>query len=404
MRCILLFSLFFLVACDGGGGGGGVIVNPPDPPPPDPDPVALELQQVFTGLTFSAPMAMLQAPGDPDHWYMVERAGLVWRFQAIDGVTTRTLYTDISNRVSTAGEGGLLGMAFHPQYDINRRLFLSYTAPGLPLESRLSELTAADDGLTADSVTEAPLLTVQQDASNHNGGHIAFGPDGFLYFGLGDGGGANDPNDRAQDTTNLLGAMLALDIDAFQPYTWPASNPFSSNPVCVQGFGSADCPEIHSWGLRNPWRFSFDRDSGELWLGDVGQGDWEEINIMDVGANYGWPTREGAHCNPNLFLDDNDCDPTGLTDPVAEYSHNIGNSITGGYIYRGSAIAGLNGHFLFGDFITGRIWRLVDGAAGLELEEMIDSDLSIVSFAEESDGTLYVLDVNGGIYRIVSAN
>ena len=400
MRYILLISLSVLVACGGGGGGG----NRPGPPP-EPDPLVLELQQVFAGLSFSAPMAMLQAPGDPDHWYVVERAGRVWRFQAIDGVTNRTLVTDISDRVSTAGEGGLLGMAFHPDFSLNGRLFLSYTGTAGPvLESRLSEFTSTDGGLTAEPVTEAILLTVLQDQANHNGGHIAFGPDGFLYFGLGDGGGANDPLDRAQDTTNLLGAMLALDIDAFQPYTFPATNPFSANPVCTQGLGSAGCPEIYAWGLRNPWRFSFDRVTGDLWLGDVGQGDWEEIDIIEVGNNYGWPIREGAHCNPNVYPDDDSCDSTGLTDPVAEYSHDIGRSITGGYVYRGSAIPDLVGQYLFGDFITGRIWRLVDNGAGFDLEEMIDSGLSIASFAEQSDGTLYVLDIGGGIYRIVSAN
>ena len=156
MRSILLISLCFLLACDGGGGGGGVIVNPPDPPPPDPAPVALELQQVFTGLTFNAPMAMLQAPGDPDNWYVIERAGLVWRFQAIDGITNRTLVTDISARVSTSGEGGLLGMVFHPDFELNGRLFLSYTGTAGPiLESRLSEFTSTDGGLTVDPVTEA---------------------------------------------------------------------------------------------------------------------------------------------------------------------------------------------------------------------------------------------------------
>lgn len=396
MRRILLIPFCFLVACGGGGGNG-----PGFSPPPGPEPVAIDLVQVFAGLSFSAPVAMLQAPGDPNHWYVVEREGRVWRFEAIDGTVNRTLFTDISSRVSTSGEGGLLGMAFHPQFDINGRVFLSYTGI-LPFESRLSEFTSTDGGLTADPVTEAILLTVLQDAGNHNGGHIAFGPDGFLYMGLGDGGGANDPLDRAQDTTNLLGAMLALDIDAFQPYTFPASNPFSANPVCTQGFGAAGCPEIHAWGLRNPWRFSFDSLTGELWLGDVGQGDWEEINIIEVGNNYGWPIREGANCNPTLFPAD-DCDVTGLTDPVAEYSHDIGQSITGGYVYRGTSITGLVGNYVFGDFITGRIWRLVEDAGAYTVEELLDTELNIVSFAEEDDGTLYVIDIAGGIYRIVNA-
>lgn len=344
-------------------------------------------------------MAMVQPPGDPTTWYLIERAGRVWRFAASDTVDTAALVLDISARVSTEGEGGLLGIAFHPGFADNGRVFLSYTAPLAPLESRLSEFLSLDAGLTFAADSERIVLTVLQDSGNHNGGHIAFGSDDRLFFGMGDGGGSNDPRERAQDTTNLLGAMLRIDVDDGQPFGIPDGNPFAGNPPCSQGFGSGDCPEIYAWGLRNPWRFSFDRDSGDLWLGDVGQDDWEEIDVVRAGENYGWPVREGAHCNPNLF--NAGCDSQGLVDPVAEYDHSLGQSITGGYVYRGTEIANLAGSYVFGDFVNGRIWRLVDDGGSLSLAELIDSDLRIVSFAEAADGELYVLDLEGGIYRLV---
>ena len=344
-------------------------------------------------------MAMAQPPGDPSAWFLIERSGRVWRFDASDTVDAVSLVIDISAQVSGAGEGGLLGIALHPGFADNGRVFLSYTAPLAPLESRVSEFLSLDGGLALAADSERIVLTVLQDAGNHNGGHVAFGPDGMLYFGLGDGGGSNDPRGRAQDTTNLLGAMVRIDVDGGQPFGIPDDNPFAGNAPCIQGFGADDCPEIYAWGLRNPWRFSFDRGNGDLWLGDVGQDDWEEIDVVRAGENYGWPIREGANCNPNLF--NAGCESAGLVDPVAEYDHSLGRSITGGYVYRGTEIDNLAGSYVFGDFANGRIWRLVDAGGSLSLEELIDSELRIVSFAEAADGELYVLDLEGGIFRLV---
>jgi glucose/arabinose dehydrogenase len=417
LSCWLLACLV-LAAC--GGGGNGSSSQTPEPPgeseepppesdgaPPDSDgeisrpDVAIE--RAYPGLTFNQPIAMLQAPGAPGSWFLLERGGRLWRFGNQDDVTTRSLVADLSGRVSTDGEGGALGIAFHPQFATNGRVFVSYTAPGSPLESRLSEFISSDGGESLNAAGERFLLTVPQDYSNHNGGHIAFGPDGFLYFGLGDGGSANDPLGRAQDTTNLLGAMLRIDVDTGDPYGIPGTNPFAGNPLCVQGFGGGNCPELYAWGLRNPWRWSFDSGSGALWLADVGQNAWEEINLIERGGNYGWPVREGAHCNPNLGSDS--CSSEGFIDPVAEYGHELGSSVTGGYVYRGSRIPALSGSYVFADFVSGRIWRLEQAGAGFNLDELLRVSSGIVSFAQDAEGELYLLNLSGGgIHRLIEAD
>jgi glucose/arabinose dehydrogenase len=230
---------------------------------------------------------------------------------------------------------------------------------------------------------------------------MAFGQDGNLYIGFGDGGGGGDPNERAQDTSRLLGSIVRLDVDVAPPnqYAIPATNPFSSNAICVNGVGMMPCPEIYAWGFRNPWRFSFDRQTGELWVGDVGQAAWEEIDRVDLGMNYGWDEREGAHC----FEPSSGCS-TNNVDPITEYAHGSGDiSVTGGFVYRGTAIPDLQGFYVFGDFGSGRIWGVpatsVQGTAPLELD---DTTLSISSFAEGVNGELYVLNYGAGeIYQIV---
>ncbi len=394
-------TLSLLLAACGGGGGDSVTVNVPAPEPtPAPEPLAVATERAFPGLSFEAPMAMVPLPGEPDQWFLIERAGRLLRFDDRQDASSAEVVLDIRDRVSATGEGGLLGLALHPDFVTNGRLFLSYTAPGAPLESRIAEFVSVDGGQSFAADSEQIRLTVLQDASNHNGGHMAFGPDGFLYLGLGDGGGSNDPNGRAQDTGNLLGAMLRLDVDVPTGYAIPTDNPFAGNADCVQGFGAADCPEIFAWGLRNPWRWSFDSATGDLWLGDVGQGDWEEINRIEVGRNYGWPIREGANCNPNLGGDP--CDATGLTDPIAEYPHELGRSVTGGFVYRGGGIPALAGSYVFGDFTSGTVWRLDEDN---DLEELFDSDWRLVSLAEDAAGELYVIDLaGGGVHRLVDAN
>lgn len=356
-------------------------------------------QRVFDQVSFSSPTAMLQAPGDSARWFVVEQAGLVRVFDNDQSVAQSDVdvFVDITARVTSGGERGLLGMAFHADFATNNQVYLSYTG-GATLTSFVSRFVFDPVSGNLDASSEAIILTVPQDFSNHNGGDIAFGPSGYLFVGFGDGGSGGDPNDRAQDTTNILGSMVRIDIDSASPYAIPPTNPFSSNPNCVNGTGAMSCPEIYAWGLRNPWRFSFDSQTGELWVGDVGQYAWEEIDRMELGMNYGWDDREGAHCfEPTVGCS------TNSVDPITEYDHSVGNSVTGGYVYRGSAIPELGGYYVFADFGSGRIWAIPSSSQqGVAPLEVIDTSLSISSFAQGLNGELYVLDYGGGgIYQIV---
>ena len=355
----------------------------------------MTVEPAFPSLpSFAAPILLLQAPGDDTRWFVVEQGGVVREFAASAQADTASVFMDISARVLAGGEGGLLGLAFHPDVANNGRLFASYTAGG-PFRSVLSEFAIDGNGLV-DTGSERIIYEVDQPEGNHNGGHIAFGPDGFLYWALGDGGGAGDPGENGQDPTNVLGTIVRLDVNGAQPYAIPPDNPFASNSNCVDGFGQMSCPEIFAYGLRNPWRFSFDRQLGVLWAGDVGQGNWEEIDRVELGMNYGWDEREGAHC----FEPATGCSLMNV-DPVTEYDHTVGFSVTGGYVYRGAAFSALQGQYLFGDFVTGRIWRVAaDAAIGTAPTELADTDLSIASFAEGLDGELFVVDYDGAIFRI----
>jgi glucose/arabinose dehydrogenase len=388
-------AMVFLASCGGGGSSDGSQVAPPPPPPP----VAIQLEQAFTSLpAFHQPLALMQAPDDDSRWYVVERTGLVHVFDNDANVSASGVVIDLSAVVDSGpGEAGLLGMAFHPDFRANGQVFLSFTRPGLI--SYVSRFASGDGGATLDPASEQVVLTLPQPFDNHNGGNVAFGPDGMLYVGFGDGGSGDDPDNHGQDTADILGAIVRVDVDGGSPYAIPPDNPFAGNPVCTQGFGQEACPEIFAYGLRNPWRWSFDVDTGDLWVGDVGQGEWEEIDLVTSGGNYGWRIREGAHCHIPP-----DCDPTGLIDPIAEYDHNEGSAVTGGYVYRGAAIAGLEGAYLYADSGSGRIWALEDdGAGGRESRELLDTDLRIVSFGQANDGELYVVDFDdGGIYRIVA--
>jgi glucose/arabinose dehydrogenase len=391
-------AVLLLQAC--GGGGGSSSSQPPPVVTPPPEPPAIETESVFSALSFDRPVALLQAPGDDSRWFVAEQRGVVWTFDNDPATDTASVFVDVSTVVTSGGETGLLGMAFDPDFRANGEVYLSYTgSPGRVLTSVIARYRSIDGGLTLDPSSEEVLLQVIQDFSNHNGGNIAFGADGFLYAGLGDGGSANDPNDRAQDTTNLLGAMLRIDVKGGSPYAIPADNPFAGNAPCTQGFGGAPCPEIFAYGLRNPWRWSFDSLTRQLWLGDVGQADWEEVNVIEVGGNYGWRIREGAHCNDNVQPN---CDTAGLTDPVWEYDHSLGQSITGGIVYRGRSITGLDGFYLFGDFVSGRVWALpVDGSAAAT--EVLDSGLSVSAFAQDVASEAYIVDYSGGLYRIIAS-
>jgi len=272
-------------------------------------------------------------------------------------------------------------------------VFLNYTAfssaSPANLRTTISRFTSADGGATLDLASEQVLLTIEQPFENHNGGGVAFGPDGLLYLGLGDGGSAGDPSGNAQNPARLLGKLLRIDVDSGTPYAIPPSNPFAS------GGGRG---EVYAFGLRNPWRFSFDRATGALWLADVGQNTWEEVDIIVSGGNYGWSPREGTHCYPPGTLS---CAGPYL-DPVVEYSHAEGASITGGYVYRGAALPRLAGHYVYGDFGSGHIWAVP--AAGPYTPVQIAQGNAISSFGEDAAGELYVADLaTGQVSKLVAA-
>jgi uncharacterized repeat protein (TIGR03806 family) len=352
----------------------------------------------FTSLSFSSPVAMLQAPGDASRWFVVEQGGAVRKFDVANPAVAT--FVDITSQVRSGGEMGLLGMAFHPDFPTDPRVFLSYTTGTNPLVSHISSFVTRDGGATLDATSEQILLTVNQPEENHNGGNIAFGPDGDLYIGFGDGGGGGDQHGNpgnGQRLTTLLGKMLRIDVDSAAPYAIPPTNPFAQNAACpAEGRTSGECPEIYAWGFRNPWRWSFDRASGELWVADVGQNLWEEVDQVTLGGNYGWRCREGAH-DFNM----SGCSG-GYIDPVAEYDHTLGNSITGGYVYRGTQATALAGHYLFADFGSGRIWAWIpeNAATPRQPTQLLDTGLNIASFGEGNDGELYVVNYGGTLHRI----
>ena len=354
---------------------------------------SLRLQRVLPAHGNLAPTNMVQAKNG--EILTAFQAGRILWFEKTalngsDAVAVLELF-DIRERVSDRGsEEGLLGLALDPGND--RHLYVYYSAAD-PRRSMVSRFAYDLPSREIDPDTELIILEVEQPYSNHNGGQIAFGPDGYLYIGLGDGGSAGDPLGNGQDTSTLLGSILRIDVsDAApgRPYAIPPDNPFAN------GGGR---PEIWAYGLRNPWRFSFDRETGELWAGDVGQNAWEEIDIIERGGNYGWNILEGNHC----FRPRDDCNRDGAIPPVWEYSlDGAPCSVIGGYVYRGEAIPWLVGAYVYGDFCSGRVFGLhyEDGQV-LEHGELADTGLRIMSFAEDKAGELYLLSQREGIYRLV---
>lgn len=378
-----------LNACGGGSGGGGSVTPPP---PPAITPPSISVDQVYTSLSFSQPTAMRQAPGDASRWFVSEKNGVIRVFANNPSSSSSSVFLDISDIVDDSGEGGLLGFAFAPGFPVaDPFVYVSFTR-GSPFRSFISRFETLDGGLTLERFSEEIILELPQPRTNHNGGDIAFGPDGNLYVGFGDGGGGGDPFENGQNTMNLHGTIVRIDVDGVLPYEIPAGNPFDTNAPCLQGTGAAACPEIFAWGFRNPWRLSFDTTTGRLWTGDVGQDAWEEIDLVEVGENYGWNDREGAHCfDPPSGCADN------FREPHAEYGHGLGQSVTGGYVYRGTDVPDLFGWYVFGDFITGRIFGFEQGsAAGVVPEELLDTGLAIVTFAQDLDGEIYVLNFGVG--------
>ena len=368
--------------------------TPAPSPTPEPTPIApfhLGIQPFADG--FQALTFLTHAGDFSGDLYVVEQRGVIWRIFA-DGSVDRTPFLNIVERVSCCGERGLLGLAFHPDYESNDRFFVNYTdGDG---NTVVAEFGAPDDGY-GDPDSERVLFGIEQPFPNHNGGMLAFGADGYLYIGTGDGGAGGDPLDNGQDPTTLLGKILRIDVDNGDPYAIPDDNPFAA------GNGDSARPEIWDWGMRNPWRFSFDRQTGDLWIADVGQDVYEEINAEpagDGGRNYGWNTMEGAHC-----FGASSCDQTGLTLPVAEYRHALGCSVTGGYVYRGSALPQLAGQYVFSDYCSGRIWA-VDASVALstgsaEPTQYGKVPINPTSFGEDEAGELYLVDGSGQVYRLI---
>ncbi len=387
----LLFLVLVVAACGnppppgGDPGGPSGPGEPPDPSSPPPT-GEISLVNVVDGLAFPSGIAHA---GD-DRLFVIELGGTVRIVQ--DGVLLPTPFIDISGQIGEGGEGGLLGLAFPPDHATSGLFYLYYTDTNG--DSVLSRFSVSADPNVADTASEEQLVVEPQPAANHNGGQLAFGPDGFLYWAMGDGGTGGAP---AQELDTRLGKILRLDVSGTSGYAPAAGNPFAG-----QG---TPADEFWAYGLRNPWRFSFDRTTGELYIADVGEDSFEEVNVEPAdsagGNNYGWPLMEANEC-----YSDPNCDAAaqGLTLPTFYYpwGEEWGRSITGGYVYRGNDVPELQGFYVFGDFMTGRVWAT---SAGLdwEIRTLLETDYRITSFGEDAEGELYLVDAPGGtLYRFVS--
>ena len=354
-------------------------------------PTSLTLQTVATG--FTSPLDLQQPNDGSGRLFVVQQGGAIRIIQ--NGQALSQPFLDISAKIATGGEMGLLGLAFHPAFQTNRRFFINYVRNSAgQIQSVIAEyLASAANANLADPASERILLTVNQTGnfSNHKAGQLAFGPDGMLYFGLGDGGSAGDPFGNGQNTSTLLGKVMRIDVNSLSPglqYGIPPDNPF------VAGGG---LPEIWALGFRNPWRFSFDRTTGRLFMADVGQDSFEEIDLVQKGGNYGWNIMEGMHC----FSPPSGCNQAGLTLPIVEYSHTEGSAVIGGFVYRGQDLPSLRGTYIFGDFGSGTVWGLTENPANTWVRSvLLRTGMNISSFGQDQNGELYIVDFSGSVWRM----
>ncbi|HVZ40914.1 MAG TPA: PQQ-dependent sugar dehydrogenase [Candidatus Kapabacteria bacterium] len=353
----------------------------------------------FPNLHFNGPIGLYSVPGSST-LYVVEQGGRIRAFNNDPATATSRTFLDISDSITSGGETGLLGLAFDPNYNNNGYFYLDYTRTvNGQLQTVISRMSRSlIDSLHADRNTEKILLVIDQPYANHNGGQIVFGPDGYLYIAMGDGGSGGDPQGNGQNRTKLLGKILRIDVHGTSPgleYGIPPTNPFAGN-------SSGYRQEIYTWGMRNTWRFSFDPVTGWLWAGDVGQDRWEEIDILEAGRNYGWNITEGFHC-----YNASTCDTTGLTQPIWEYPHDNtgGQSITGGFVYRGPSLPSLVGKYIYADYVKGKIWALTYQPGQPATNTLLRAtSYLITSFGVDSQNELYFCASDGNIYKLIQTS
>lgn len=354
----------------------------------------LKIEQAFPNLTFQQPVDIQNSGDGTNRLFVLEQRGIIWVFENQSNVSTKKVFLDLTEKVASGGEMGLLGLAFHPNYKSNGFFFLDYTMNN-PRRTVISRFKVSADINVGDKTSEIVLMQIEQPYSNHNGGQISFGPDGFLYISLGDGGSGGDPRNNAQNLASLLGKILRIDVDrndSGKNYTIPNDNPFKGNTL-----GHKE--EIYAYGLRNVWRFSFDLITKNLWAADVGQNAWEEINLIKKGGNYGWRCYEGNHP-----YNTSGCNSTNYIKPIWEYGHNSegGYSITGGFVYRGKNASEFTGKYIYGDFVSGSIWALEYSNNNVKNSLLFKGANVVSTFGVDEKQEIYFANYsNGKIYKFI---
>ena len=351
-----------------------------------------QTKQAFPNLSFTRPVDLQHSPDNTNRLFVMEQAGVISVFANDSTVSSKNIFLDIRTKIDNRGnEEGLLGLAFHPDFQTNGFFYVNYTATN-PDRTVVSRFQVSSNINQADPDSEQLIITFAQPYENHNGGQISFGPDGYLYVAAGDGGSGGDPQGNGQNRAALLGKILRIDVNKQEngnAYGIPPDNPFANNS---QGYRK----EIYAYGMRNPWRFSFDVVNGQLWVGDVGQDTYEEIDMVEKGGNYGWNVMEAKHCF------NGSCDPSALKLPIWEYGHDVGVSVTGGFVYRGAALPELKGKYIYADYGTRKIWALDYSAIANPVNtELFEADFNISSFGVDHDNELYLCGFDGKIHRLV---